>query len=231
MNPRVVIVCECSGVVRDAFRLRGIDALSVDLKPTETPGPHHQGDALEFLRAHAGEFDLLLGHPECRFVCGSGLHWNKRRPGRAAETDKAVEFFRALWGVPIPLKALENPSGCISTRFRPATQYIQPYQFGEDASKKTGLWLAGLPELRKTKFVEPRLVCRCGKVHPYAAAFGKGCECGADAGSLKPRWANQTDSGQNKLGPSAGRSAARARTYPGIAAAMAEQWGAVLKSY
>jgi hypothetical protein len=221
---RVVIVCECSGVVRDAFRARGHAAISVDLKPTERPGPHFEGDALEFLRKHWKEFDRMIGHPSCQYVSGSGLHWNRRRPGRAAETDKAVEFFRQLWEVPIPQKALENPVGCISTRFLPATQYIQPYNFGEDASKKTGLWLAGLPRLKPTKFVPPRLVCQCGKVHPYAAAFGKGCECGADAGSFKPRWANQTDSGQNKLGPSEQRAADRARTYPGIAAAMADQW-------
>lgn len=195
---RLIVVCECSGIVRDAFRACGHEATSIDLKPCERAGPHVIGDALAFLHLHAREFDAMIAHPECRYVSGSGLHWNKRRPGRAAKTEQAIEFFKALWEVKIPRKCLENPIGCISTRFRPATQYIQPYQFGEDASKKTGLWLDGFPKLRNTKFVEPRLVCRCGAVHKYAAAFGKGCECGADAASFKPRWGNQTNSGQNK---------------------------------
>lgn len=100
---------------------------------------------------------------------------------------------------------VENPAGAISTAIRPASQYVQPWQFGDDASKTTGLWLAGLPLLQPTAYVAPRMV------------------------HGRPRWANQTDSGQNKLGPRPGRADARAETYPGIAAAMASQWMPLLR--
>jgi hypothetical protein len=142
----------------------------------------------------------MIAHPPCTYLCSSGLHWNKRRPGRAEETEKALEFVRRLLDAPMPRIALENPVGCISTRIRPYDQAIQPYQFGHDASKKTCLWLKNLPPLRPTKMVEPRMV------------------------NGKPRWGNQTDSGQNKLPPSADRWAIRSETYQGIAQAMAEQW-------
>lgn len=223
---RVIVVCECSGIVRDAFRKLGHSAISIDLKPCEVGGPHIVGEALGYLKEHALEFDLMVGHPECRWVCSSGLHWNTRRPGRSEKTDQAVAFFRDLLAVPIPRIALENPTGCIGTRVRPADQYVQPYEFGHDASKKTGLWLKGLPKLRPTNYIKPRLVCKtCKGVSRYDAAFMKGCEhCGAEPGRLLPRWANQTNSGQNKLAPSDTRSADRARTYAGLAAAMASQW-------
>lgn len=142
----------------------------------------------------------MIAHPPCTYLCSSGLHWNKRVPGRAAKTEEALSFVRRLLDAPIPRIALENPQGCISTRIRPADQYIQPYDFGEDASKKTGLWLKNLPRLVPTKRVPGRVV--------------NGIE----------RWSNQTDSGQNRLGPSDDRWAERSKTYPGIAAAMASQW-------
>jgi hypothetical protein len=130
-------------------------------------------------------------------------------------------------GANIPRIALENPKGCISTRIRPYNQSIQPYEFGDDASKETCLWLQGLPLLVPTKYVEPRMVCpNCGNSsHIESAVKWSGCpECGAEAGLLKPRWANQTDSGQNRLGPSEDRARLRALTYQGIADAMAAQW-------
>lgn len=196
---RVLVACEFSGTVRDAFLRAGHYALSCDLLPceSETSGDHYQGDVLDILD-HG--WDLMIAHPPCTYLCSSGLHWNKRRPGRAEETEKALEFVRRLLDAPIPRIALENPVGCISTRIRPYDQAIQPYQFGHDASKKTCLWLKNLPPLRPTKMVEPRMV------------------------NGKPRWANQTDSGQNKLPPSADRWAIRSETYQGIAQAMAEQW-------
>ena len=194
---KVLVACEFSGIVRDAFLAVGADAMSCDLLPTESPGPHYQGDVRDIL---GDGWDLMIAHPDCTYLCSSGLHWNLRRPERVAKTEDALAFVRELLNAPIPHIALENPVGCISTRIRPADQYIQPYQFGHDASKKTGLWLKDLPLLRPTQYVEPRIV------------------------DGKSRWENQTDSGQNRLGPSADRWKHRAATYRGIAQAMAEQW-------
>jgi hypothetical protein len=129
------------------------------------------------------------------------LHWNKRIPGRDALTQDALAFVAKLLSADISKIALENPVGRIGTAIRPADQIIQPHQFGHDASKQTALWLKGLPKLQATKSVEPRII------------------------NGKKRWANQTDSGQNKLAPSADRWKIRSTTYQGIAEAMADQWG------
>jgi hypothetical protein len=198
---RVLVACEFSGAVRDAFIARGHDAVSCDLLPTDAPGPHIEGDVREVLTQ---DWDLMIAFPPCTYLCSSGLHWNTRRPERAALTEDALEFVRTLMDAPIPAIAIENPVGCIGTRIRKADQTIHPYQFGHDASKRTCLWLKGLPRLTPTAYVPPRLV------------------------NGKPRWANQTDSGQNRLGPSADRWALRSLTYPGIADAMADQWSAAL---
>ena len=196
---RILVGCENSQIVTTAFRARGHDAYSCDLLPTDgNPDWHIQGDVLQTI---GDNWDLAIFFPTCTYLCSSGLHWNKRVPGRERKTEQAIEFVRQLMDAPIPRIAIENPVGCISTRIRPADQYIQPYDFGDNASKKTGLWLKGLPPLRPTDYVEPRWV------------------------SGKPRWANQTDSGQNRLGPSDDRWKERSRTYPGIAHAMAQQWG------
>lgn len=195
---RVLVACESSGVVRDAFIAAGHEAMSCDLLPTESPGPHYQGDVLDLL---ADDWDLMIAHPPCTYLCSSGLHWNKRVPGRAQLTEEALEFVKRLMYAPIPKIAVENPIGAIGTRIKKATQTIHPWQFGHDASKATCLWLKGLPPLLPTKIVEPRIV------------------------DGKKRWGNQTDSGQNKLPPSADRWKIRSRTYEGIGAAMAAQWG------
>jgi hypothetical protein len=192
---KVLVACEFSGVVRDAFLRRGHDAVSCDLLPTENPGPHVQGDVLPLLDQ---EWDLMIAHPPCTYLCSSGLHWNKRRPERAALTEEALQFVLTLLLARIPRIALENPIGCISTRHRKPDQIIHPWQFGEDASKATCLWLRNLPLLVPTNILP---------------------------GGRKARRANQTASGQNKLGPSPERAMERARTYTGIAEAMAEQWG------
>lgn len=222
---RVLVACEFSGTVRDAFIRAGHDAVSCDLLPTEKPGPHIQGDVLDILE---DGWDLMVAHPPCTYLCSSGLHWNKRVPGRDEQTHEAMMFVFNLMGEGsiahgIPKIALENPVGRIGTAYRKADQIIQPYQFGHDASKQTCLWLKGLPPLRPTKFIEPRMVC-CGIVLPDGV--GKyGCpNCNGD-NRAKPRWGNQCDSGQNKLAPSHDRWALRSLTYPGIAQAMAEQWG------
>jgi hypothetical protein len=197
---RVLVGCEYSGKVREAFRSMGHDAWSCDLLPSDDGSEFHiQGDVTELLD---DGWDLMVAFPPCTYLCSSGLHWNKRRPERAAKTEEALRFVQALMDAPIPRIAIENPVGCISTRIRKASQYVQPYQFGDDASKKTGLWLKGLPLLVPTRRVEPRIV------------------------NGKKRWGNQTDSGQNNLGPSEDRWKIRSETYSGIADAMAAQWGA-----
>lgn len=198
---RILIACEFSATVRDAFAAQDWDAWSCDLLPCERGGKHYQQDVLGLLDAG---WDMMIAHPPCTYLCSSGLHWNKRVPERAAQTEAALEFVAALLAAPIPRIALENPIGCISSRIRKPDQIIQPYQFGHDASKATCLWLKGLPLLRPTQYIEPRTVIKDGK-------------------ALR-RWANQTDGGQNKLGPSPDRWAERSRTYEGIAAAMAAQW-------
>lgn len=195
----VLVGCEWSGRVRDAFNLLGHNAVSCDLLESPMPGPHIVGDVLEVARSR--DWDMLIAFPPCTYLSSSGLHWNKRRPERAQLTEEALAFVRELFALRIKRKALENPVGCISTRIKPYTQIIQPHQFGADASKTTCLWLENLPPLRPTWHVRPRIV------------------------DGKKRWANQTDSGQNRLPPSANRGQQRGETYAGVAAAMALQWG------
>lgn len=219
---RVLVACEYSGVVRDAFMARGHEAWSCDLLPSESPnGNHYQGDVLDLLEE---PWDLMIAHPPCTYLCSSGLHWNKRRPEREKLTHEAMLFVFSLLDARISKIALENPVGCISTNYRKPDQIIQPYQFGHDASKATCLWLQGLPLLQGTKFVEPRYSCVCGTIFEYS--LGKyGCPNCLGHGKVKSIWGNQTPSGQNKLGPSEKRATERSRTYEGIAQAMAEQWG------
>jgi hypothetical protein len=195
---KILVACEYSGIVRDAFIKRGHFAMSCDLLPTDVPGPHHQGDVFEIIDR---DWDLMIAHPPCTYLCSSGLHWNGRVPGRQEKTDEAVEFVRRLLDANIPRIALENPIGCISRLIRKPEQIIQPHQFGDDASKSTCLWLKNLPLLIPTKNIPPRII------------------------DGKSRWANQTDSGQNRLGPSDDRWKERSKTYQGIADAMASQWG------
>ena len=198
---KILIACEYSGVVRRAFAALGHDVISCDLEPAEDDSPFHYQGPVQDLLAEGGAWDLMIAHPPCTYLCSSGLHWNKRVAGRSELTEQAVEFVEMLIAANIPRLAIENPIGCLSTRIRTPDQIIQPYQFGEDASKATCLWLRGLPTLKPTTYVEPRII------------------------NGKKRWANQTDSGQNKLTPSDDRWKERSRTYQGIADAMATQWG------
>lgn len=195
---KVLVACEQSGRVRDAFVQLGHDAWSCDLLPSETAGNHIQGDVLEILE---DGWDLMIAHPPRTYLCSSGLHWNTKRPERAKLTHEAMLFVFNLIDAPIPKIAIENPVGCISTNYRKPDQIIQPWQFGENASKATCLWLKGLSKLDSEAIVEPRLI------------------------NGKRIWGNQTPSGQNKLGPSPTRAAERSRTYSGIAKAFARQWG------
>lgn len=211
MVKRVLIGCEFSGTVRDAFIGAGFDAISCDLLPTTAPGPHYQGDIFDIID---DGWDLAILHPPCTYLSSSGLHWNKNPKSvrfGGAQTEEALVFVQRLMSSKLRRYALENPQGCIGTRIRPASQYVQPYDYGDDASKKTGLWLHNLPTLKplKGQRVQGRMVMHNGK--------------------LVERWANQTDSGQNKLGPSEDRWAERSVTYPGIAGAMVRIWGRVLR--
>lgn len=195
---RVLVACEFSGTVRDAFATLGWDAWSCDLLPSESPGQHLQGDVRPLL--HLG-WDLLIAHPTCTYLCSSGLHWNKRRPGRQAHTEESLRFVQRLMDAPISRIAIENPVGCISSRIRKPDQIVQPWMFGHPETKATCLWLQGLPLLK------PTMVC------PKPATG----------------WTNTTPSGQNKLGPSKDRWKLRSLTYPGLAKAMAEQWTNYIK--
>lgn len=195
---RVLVACEYSGTVRDAFRRAGHDAMSCDLLPTEAPGPHYQGDVRDVLD---DGWDLMVAHPPCTYLSVSGMHWTTRGLRDPQLTEDALTFVRLLMDAPIARIAIENPVSVISSRIRKPDQIVQPWMFGHDASKKTCLWLKGLPRLVPTAVVAPRIV------------------------NGRKRWGNQTDSGQNKLPPSEDRWKIRSATYQGIADAMADQWG------
>ena len=196
---KVAIMGEHTGVIRDAFIACGHDAISCDLLDTEAPGPHYKGNMFDLIDY---PWDLAIFHPECTHLAVSGsLRFEEKRfDGRQ---QSSVAFFMRIVRQSSHIKrtAIENPVCIMSTLYRKPDQIIQPYQFGHDASKATCLWLKGLPLLKPTLLVEPRIV------------------------DGKPRWANQTDSGQNKLPPSKDRWKLRSATYKGIASAMAEQWG------
>jgi site-specific DNA-cytosine methylase len=184
---KVLVACEYSGAVRDAFLARGHDAMSCDLLPTDVPGPHYQGDVRDIL---GNGWDMMIAHPPCTDLCVSGARWwpAKQADGRQ---DAALDFVRLLLAAPIPRIAIENPVGCISTRIRRPDQIIQPWQFGHGETKATCLWLVGLPLLVPTEIV---------------------------AGREQRMW---------RLPPGPDRWKLRSATYPGIAAAMADQWLAV----
>jgi hypothetical protein len=150
---KVLVACEFSGVVRDAFTREGHYAMSCDFLPTELPGPHHRGGILEVINQG---WDLMIAHPPCTYLSSSGLHWNKRIKGRENKTIAALSFVQLLMGANIPKICVENPVGCISTRIRKPEQYIQPWQFGHGETKKTCLWLKNLPLLLSTNIVKGR---------------------------------------------------------------------------
>jgi hypothetical protein len=147
---RVLVACEFSGIVRDAFIRRGHDAMSCDLLPSEKPGPHYQGDVRDVL---GDGWDLMVAHPSCQFLCVSGARWFK---GREVEQAQAIDFVVHLMNAPIEKIALENPIGVLSTKFRKPDQIIQPWMFGHPETKATCLWLKSLPKLVPTNIVEGR---------------------------------------------------------------------------
>lgn len=210
---KILVAYERSGTVREAFRARGHHAFSCDLAPAEDGSDYHfRKDALYMARTLP--WDLVIAHPPCTYLTGSaawafkdGPYHQKVKPGtlvgaeRRRARDLALREVCELMALPVPRIAIENPRGFIGSMIRKPDQTIQPYQFGEDASKATCLWLKGLPLLQPTERVAGRMV------------------------DGKERWANQTDSGQNRLTPSDRRAIDRSRTYTGIANAMADQWG------
>jgi hypothetical protein len=213
----VFIGCEFSGKVREAFRKRGHNAVSCDLLPAADGSPYHvQRDVFETLNGAEDQWDLGIFHPPCTYLTisaewayGDGPYHQKVKPetlvgaARRVARVESVAFVKRLYDS-LPRVAIENPIGRLSSLFRKPDQVIQPYMFGHDASKATCFWLKGLPPLKvppKAQWIAPRIV------------------------NGRPRWGNQTDSGQNKLSPSHDRWAVRSVTYQGIADAMAEQWG------
>lgn len=181
---RILVACEFSGVVREAFRAVGHDAWSCDILPAEDGGPHIRDDVRVALRPY--EWDMMIAHPPCTHLAVSGARWFR---GKEREQAEALEFVRELLGAPVQRIMLENPISVISSKIRKPDQIIQPWQFGHGETKATCLWLKNLPLLKPTKIVDGRQP----RVH-FASP-------GPD------RWKE------------------RSRTLPGIAAAMAEQWG------
>lgn len=215
---RVLIGYSACPLTRTAFEAQGHDVWTCDLLPARDNSPKHlQGDIWEVALNQPWDFAVL--HPMCTYLTcsaawafGEGPYHQKVKPGtlvgadRRAARDEALENFAKLLALPFPV-AIENPgTSFVSKAIRKPSQIIHPWQFGDDASKGTGFWLSdGVPLLVPTEYVEPRIV------------------------DGRPRWANQTDSGQNRLSPSENRWLERSATYPGIAAAMGDQWGRWLK--
>ena len=152
---KVLVACEFSGIVREAFKAKGHDAWSCDLLPTEIPGQHIQGDVLDVL---TWDWDLMIAHPPCTHLAVSGARWFKDKP---KEQKHALWFVEQLFNAPIFKIAIENPISIISSRIRKPDQIIQPWQFGHGETKATCLWLTHLPKLTPTNIVEGR----AGRVH------------------------------------------------------------------
>ena len=193
---KVLIACEFSGIVRDAFKKKGHDAWSCDILESESKGNHIKGDVLE--RLDEG-WDLMIAHPPCTHLAVSGARWFKYKQKEQLE---ALDFVKKLLDAPINKIALENPVSIISSKIRKPDQIIQPYQFGHEAQKTTCLWLKNLPKLKSTKVVGKGqfTIFKSGKKHP---------KWYADALKLSKH----------------DRMKKRSETFKGIAEAMADQWG------
>ena len=208
MKGEILVACEFSGIVRDAFITRGNRAISCDLLPSEKPGPHHQCDVRELLH---WEWDMIIAFPPCRYLSNVGNNWfNVEKYGvekvceRYLNRGRAVEFFMNFVFCPCPKICVENPQGYISTAFRPPHQYFCHSDHGADYTKRTGLWLKNLPPLMATK-----------KNHVPAERGKNG------------RLISKIFDGSFHLPPEERRKV-RSRMHPGVAAAMAEQWGPLL---
>lgn len=206
---RVLVGCEYSGTVRDAFIAMGHDAVSCDVLPTESHGPHYQGDVLDII----GEgWDLGIFHPPCTYLTVTANKWLKDQPARKSGAlvggarrearKEGIDFFMKLANANIKMICIENPVGCMSTVWRQPDQIIQPFEFGHREPKKTCLWLKGLPKLVPTEIVAPDYhITKSGK--------------------RMPRWYAYADKSKGQ----AARAGIRSKTFEGIARAMAQQWG------
>ena len=194
---KILVACEYSGIVRDAFAAKGHDAWSCDILPTESPGNHFQGDVLEHLDKG---WDIMIAHPPCTHLAVSGARWFTEGKKPWSLQEDALDFVRKLLNAPIDKIALENPVSVISTKIKKPNQIIQPFEYGHDVTKRTCLWLKNLPNLKPTKIVKPDIVLVNGKKmsRMHYESF--------------------------KL-PSKERSKVRSKFYTGIAEAMADQWG------
>ena len=207
---KILVACEESQTVTKELRTLGHLAYSCDLEPCSGGHPewHIQRDAL--LEAYSKKYDMMIAHPPCTYLAVTGNKWMKsefadRFPNRKQQRKDAIDFFLKLFNAPIPKVAIENPVGVISTVFRKPDQYVHPYFFGDPHSKKTGLWLKGLPLLKKTRVVEP-------KMYTYKN------------GHKDPIWHVESI----KLSPKE-RTKVRSKTFLGMAKAMASQWaGSIL---
>lgn len=150
---RVIVACEFSGVVRDAFLAKGHEAVSCDIEPTEVDGPHIQTDIRE---VDLSQYDLMIAHPPCTYLCNSGIRWIKER-NLYTQQKEALDFVRYLFNAPVKHICIENPIGVLSTKLCKPTQIIQPYNFGHEVKKATCLWLKDLPPLQNTKVMTKRL--------------------------------------------------------------------------
>lgn len=194
---KVLVACEYSGAVRDAFIAAGHEAMSCDLLPTDSPGPHYQGDVFDII---GDGWDLMVAHPPCTYLTNAGVSWLYRKEGRWEQMREGAEFFRKLLEAPIPKIAVENP---IMHKYAKEiigssqAQVIQPWMFGHLEQKGTGLWLKNLPLLQPTKDVKKEMmelpIAERQRIH--------------------------------YLPPSPDRWKLRSTTYKGIAEAMAAQWG------
>ena len=224
---KVLLACEESQAVCIEFRKLGHEAYSCDLLPCSGGHPewHIQDNVMNVLRhdiisPFTTEWDMVIAFPPCTDLTVSGARWFKQKQ-ESGQQQKSIMFFEFFTLLKNRYIAIENPIGIMSKIYRKPDQIIQPWYFGHPESKATCLWLKGLPLLKATEWAEfTHYRCKCGNI--FEAELGK---YGCCDGAAKPLWQNQTKSGQNKLPPSPERAKLRAKTYPGIAKAMAEQWG------
>jgi len=199
---RVLVACEFSGITREAFASRGHDAWSCDLRTSDLPGQHLREDALEVM---SRGWDLMIAHPPCRFLSRAGAVWFERDPTRQAKREAAMAFFMRLYNAPIQRVCIENPVGYPYGAFRRPDQCVDPYQFGDPERKRTCFWLRGLPPLAVAPlFTSTPELPRPGPTHTSPSG--------------KKRYFTDSQSSGSR---------ARSRTFPGIASAMAEQWGTI----
>lgn len=221
---RILIACEFSGIVRDAFTALGHDATSCDLLPTEKPGKHYQGDVIDILN---DGWDMMIAHPPCTYLTVTANRWLKDQPERKSGNlvglerrnarQEAIDFFMTLFNCSVPKIVIENPIGCMSSVFRKPDQVIHPSYFGDPVSKATCLWLKNMPKLKHNKSSDLFSVQTHVMAETYTSSTGK----------KYPKW-SMIDA--CKIRDLKERSNFRSKTFPGIANAMAQQWGGDVSS-